>query len=124
MTCARSPRGPRGAAFTLLELLIVLGILSILFFILTPRFISSLNPAQTKTFVQRLRNTLLYAGEKSVLSKKVYLFTMDLDERRYYFHDLGDGKPGGEGERPLPPPRALSQEASSWKRCGSSPANG
>jgi prepilin-type N-terminal cleavage/methylation domain-containing protein len=75
----------RVGAFTLLELLIVLAVLSIVFFVVTPRFISTVNPAAAKTFVRRMHNTLLYANDKAVLEKKVYLFTLDLDERRYFF---------------------------------------
>jgi prepilin-type N-terminal cleavage/methylation domain-containing protein len=78
-------RATRWSAFTLLELLIVLAILSILFFIVTPRFMATLNPAAVKTFVRRMHNTLLYAGDKAVLEKKVFLFTLDLDERKYFF---------------------------------------
>jgi prepilin-type N-terminal cleavage/methylation domain-containing protein len=78
-------RAKRWRAFTLLELLIVLAILSILFFIVTPRFVATVNPTAVKTFMRRMHNTLLYAGDKAVLEKKVYLFTLDLDERRYFF---------------------------------------
>jgi type II secretory pathway pseudopilin PulG len=75
---------------------VVLAILSILFFIVTPRFFSSLNPAKVKTFVQRLQNTLLYVNEKAILEKKVYLFTLDLDERKYFFTISEMGNPEGK----------------------------
>jgi prepilin-type N-terminal cleavage/methylation domain-containing protein len=88
--------GPSGVgAFTLLELLIVLAVLSIVFFVVTPRFISTVNPAAAKTFVRRMHNTLLYANDKAVLEKKVYLFTLDLDERRYSFTLAEEGNPEG-----------------------------
>lgn len=82
-------------AFTLIELLIVLAILSILFFIVTPRFISSVNPEKTRNFVSRMRNSLIYLNEKSILDQKVYLFTIDLDERTYSFTVSEEGNPEG-----------------------------
>lgn len=82
-------------AFTLIELLVVLSILSILFFIITPRFVSSVNPEKTKNFTLRLQNSLIYLSDKSVLEKKIYLFTMDLDERQYYFTVSEEGNPEG-----------------------------
>ena len=86
----------RGDAFTLLELLIVLVILSIVFFVVTPRFISTVNPGTAKSFVRRMHNTLLYTNDKAVLEKKVYLFTLDLDERRYFFTLSEAGNPEGK----------------------------
>ena len=80
-------------AFTLIELLVVLSILSILFFIITPRFVSSVNPEKTKNFTLRLQNSLIYLNDKSVLEKKIYLFTMDLDEKQYYFTVSEEGNP-------------------------------
>jgi prepilin-type N-terminal cleavage/methylation domain-containing protein len=82
-------------AFTLIELLIVLAILSTLFFIVTPRFISSVNPEKTKNFVSRMQNSLVYLNEKSILDQKVYLFTIDLDERTYSFTVSEEGNPEG-----------------------------
>lgn len=83
------------SAFTLIELLVVLAILSILFFIVTPRFISSSNPEKTKNFILKLQNSLVYLNDKSILEKKVYLFTLDIDERRYYFVISEEGNPEG-----------------------------
>lgn len=83
-------------AYTLLELLVVLSIISILFFVVTPRFVSSVNPQKTKNFTLRLHNTLNYLSDKAILEKKVYLFTMDLDERRYYFTVSEEQNPTGE----------------------------
>jgi prepilin-type N-terminal cleavage/methylation domain-containing protein len=101
----------RVRAFTLLELLIVLAILSIVFFVVTPRFISSVNPAASNTFVRRMHNTLLYASDKAVLEKKVYLFTLDLDERMYSFTLAEEGNPEGRARdrylAPVPFPKGL-----------------
>lgn len=72
-------------AFTLIELLVVLAILSILMFIVTPRFASFVNPERAKNFVLRLQSSLQYLGEKAILEQQLYLFHLDLDERRYYF---------------------------------------
>ena len=83
-------------AYTLLELLIVLMIISILFFVVTPRFVSSVNPQRSKNFVMSLQNTLNYLNDKAILEKKVYLFNMDIDERKYYFTVSELGNPAGE----------------------------
>ena len=83
-------------AYTLLELLIVLMIISILFFVVTPRFVSSVNPQRSKNFVMSLQNTLNYLNDKAILEKKVYLFNMDIDERQYYFTVSELGNPAGE----------------------------
>jgi len=91
-----STTGDRFRGFTLIELLIVLSVLSILFFIVTPRFVGSLNPQKTKHFVLRLQNALVYLNEKAVLNGKLYLFTIDLDNRMYTFTVSEEGNPGGE----------------------------
>lgn len=83
-------------AFTLIELLIVLVILSIVMFIVTPRFISFVNPEKTKNFMLGLQNSLIYLSDKSILEKKVFLFHFDLDERRYYFTLSEEGNLTGE----------------------------
>ena len=83
-------------AYTLLELLVVLAIISILFFVVTPRFVSSINPQRVKNFVTTLQNTLNYLNDKAILEKKVYLFTVDLEERQYYFTVSELGNPEGE----------------------------
>jgi prepilin-type N-terminal cleavage/methylation domain-containing protein len=83
-------------AFTLIELLIVLALISIVFFIATPRFISSVNPEKTRNFVLRLQNTLIYLNDKSILESSVYLFNIDLDEKQYYFTISEEGNPEGE----------------------------
>jgi prepilin-type N-terminal cleavage/methylation domain-containing protein len=83
-------------AFTLLELLIVLVIISILFFVVTPRFVSSINPQRVKNFVTTLQNKLNYLNDKAILEKKVYLFTVDIDEREYYFTVSELDNPEGE----------------------------
>lgn len=72
-------------AFTLIELMVILAILSILIFIVTPRFVSYVNPERTKNFVLGIQNTLNYLNEKAILEKRIYLFHFNLDERRYYF---------------------------------------
>ncbi|MCK5568112.1 MAG: prepilin-type N-terminal cleavage/methylation domain-containing protein [Spirochaetes bacterium] len=83
-------------AYTLLELLIVLSIISIVFFIVTPRFVSSINPQKTRNFVLRMQNTLTYLSDRAILGKKVYLFTLDLEERRYFFTVSEEGNETGE----------------------------
>ncbi|MBA7557465.1 hypothetical protein ES705_50222 [subsurface metagenome] len=83
-------------AYTLLELLIVLSIISIVFFIVTPRFVSSVNPQKTRNFVLRMQNTLTYLSDRAILGKKVYLFTLDLEERRYFFTVSEEGNETGE----------------------------
>ena len=83
-------------AFTLLELLVVLMIISILFFVVTPRFVSSINPQRVKNFVTTMQNTLNYLNDKAILEKKVYLFTVDIDERQYYFTVSELGNPEGK----------------------------
>jgi len=93
-TC--STKCVRYGGFTLVELLIVLVILSILFFVVTPRFVGSLNPQKTKNFALRLQNALVYLNEKAVLDGKLYLFSIDLDERMYSFSVSEEGNPGGE----------------------------
>jgi prepilin-type N-terminal cleavage/methylation domain-containing protein len=110
------PTAPGGrGAFTLLELLIVLAILSIVFFVVTPRFISTVNPGAVKSFVRRMHNTLLYANDKAILEKKVYLFTLDLDERRYFFTLSEAGNPEGRVRDrylvPVPFPKGLVVES-------------
>lgn len=92
----RSLEHGRLSGFTLVELLIVLAILSIIFFIVTPRFVGSLNPQKTKNFALRLQNALVYLNEKAVLDGKLYLFTIDLDNRQYTFTVSEEGNPGGE----------------------------
>jgi len=82
-------------SFTLIELLIVLSIISIVFFIVTPKFIGSINPRKNKSFMMKLRNTLLYLNEKAIIKKEVYLFIFDLDERSYYFRISEAGNPEG-----------------------------
>jgi prepilin-type N-terminal cleavage/methylation domain-containing protein len=79
----------RVSAFTLIELLVVLSILSILMFVITPRFASIVNPERAKNFVLRLQNSLQYLGEKAILEQQLYLFNIDLDERRYSFTRYG-----------------------------------
>lgn len=79
------PHRRRLRAFTLIELMVILAILSILIFIVTPRFVSYVNPERTKNFVLGIQNTLNYLNEKAILEKRIYLFHFDLDERRYYF---------------------------------------
>ncbi len=83
-------------AYTLIELLVVLMIISILFFVVTPRFVSSINPQRTKNFVMTLQNTLNYLNDKAILEKKVYLFNVDIEERQYYFTVSELGNPAGE----------------------------
>ncbi|KPJ83835.1 MAG: hypothetical protein AMS17_16970 [Spirochaetes bacterium DG_61] len=83
------------SAFTLLELLIVLAVLTILFFVLTPRFVSFSNPAKTRSFLLQLQNSLTYLSDKSILEKKVYILNVDLDERRYFFTVSEEGNPEG-----------------------------
>jgi prepilin-type N-terminal cleavage/methylation domain-containing protein len=83
-------------AYTLLELLVVLMIISILFFVITPRFVSSINPQRSKNFVMTLQNTLNYLNDKAILEKKVYLFNMDIEERQYYFTVSELGNPAGD----------------------------
>ena len=96
MVCTRLRKsGIRRNAFTLVELLVVLAVLSILFFVITPRFISVSNPAKTKTFLARLQNSLQYLSDKSVLEKKVYFFNLDLANRRYFFTVSEEGNPEG-----------------------------
>ena len=73
------------STFTLVELLVVLAILSILMFVITPRFVSIVNPERAKTFVLRLHGTLQYLGEKAILEQQLYLFHFDIEEGRYYF---------------------------------------
>jgi len=82
-------------AFTLIELLVVLVILSIVLFIASPGLVKSVNPQKTKSFVLRLQNTLNYLIDKSILEKNVYLFTFDIDERKYYFNVSEEGNPAG-----------------------------
>ncbi len=90
--------------FTLIELLVVLAILSILFFIVSPNFVASINPERTKNFVLTLQNTLDYLSDKSILEKKVYLFNFDLDERQYHFTVSEEGNPLGKvGDKYLAP---------------------
>jgi hypothetical protein len=93
----------------------VLAILSIIFFVVTPRFISTVNPGASKTFVHRLHNTLLYANDKAILEKKVYLCTLDLDERRYSFTLSEAGNPEGRVRDrflvPVPFPKGLVVES-------------
>lgn len=91
-----SQTGSSFKSFTLIELLIVLIILSILLFIISPRFVTSLNPEKTANFVLRLKSTLVYLSEKSILEKKIYLFIFDLEERRYLFTISEEGNPEGE----------------------------
>jgi prepilin-type N-terminal cleavage/methylation domain-containing protein len=90
-----SQRGGRPHAFTLVELLVVLVILSIALFIITPRFVSFVNPERAKNFILGLQNTLNYLGEKAILEKRIYLFHFDLDERRYYFTVSEGENPSG-----------------------------
>jgi prepilin-type N-terminal cleavage/methylation domain-containing protein len=101
----------RRGAFTLLELLIVLAVLSIVFFIVTPRIVSTVNPGAVKSFMARMHNTLLYVNDKAILEKKVYLFTLDLEERRYFFTVSEAGNPEGRVRdrylAPVPFPKGL-----------------
>jgi prepilin-type N-terminal cleavage/methylation domain-containing protein len=90
----------RVSAFTLIELLVVLSMLSILMLIVTPRFASIINPERAKNFVLRLQGSLQYLSEKAILEQGIYLFNFDLDERRYYFTQLGVEE--GEGGTSLP----------------------
>ena len=89
-------RPKRGGAFTLIELLVVLVILSLIFFIVTPNFFSAINPQKTKQFVMNRHGTLEYIEEKAILERKVYLFTIDLDEREYRFTVSEEGNPTGD----------------------------
>jgi general secretion pathway protein H len=89
-------RTVRPRTFTLVELLVVLVIISLIFFIVTPNFFSSINPQKTKQFVMNLQSTLEYLGEKAIVERKVYLFTFDLDEREYRFTVSEEGNPTGE----------------------------
>jgi prepilin-type N-terminal cleavage/methylation domain-containing protein len=73
------------SAFTLVELLVVLAILSILMFVITPRFVSIVNPERAKNFVLRLHGSLQYLGDKAILEQQLYLFHFDIEEGRYYF---------------------------------------
>lgn len=59
-------------------------------FIVTPRFLSFVNPQKTRHFILSLMTTLGYLNERAVMEKKVYYFNFDLDERRYYFTLPGD----------------------------------
>ena len=99
-------RPKRHGAFTLIELLVVLVILSLVFFFVTPNFFSAINPQKTRQFVTNLQSTLEYVGEKAILERKVYLFTIDLDEREYRFTVSEEGNPTGDtGDRYLAPRR-------------------
>ena len=85
----------RYRAFTLIELLVVLVILATIFFIVTPRFFSSISQQKTRHFVMNLQNTLEYLNDKSIIEKKVFLFTFDIDERGYHFTVSEEGNPEG-----------------------------
>ena len=89
-------RTKRREAFTLIELLVVLVILSLIFFFVTPNFFSAINPQKTKQFITNLHTTLEYVGEKAILERKVYIFTIDLDEREYRFTVSEEGNPTGD----------------------------
>ncbi|HUT64866.1 MAG TPA: prepilin-type N-terminal cleavage/methylation domain-containing protein [Spirochaetota bacterium] len=100
-------RPERVRAFTLLELLVVLVILSLIFFIVTPNFFSSINPQKTKQFMMNLQGTLEYLSEKAILQSKVYLFTFDLDEREYRFMVSEEQNPTGETKDRYLAPRSF-----------------
>ena len=96
----------RCGAFTLVELLVVLVVLSLFFFFLTPNFFSAINPQKTKQFMTGLQSSLQYVQEKAILERRVYLFTIDLDERGYRFTLSEEGNPTGDtGDKYLSPRR-------------------
>jgi len=82
-------------SFTLLELLIVLSIISIVFFVVTPRFIGTINPRRFRSFVIRLQKTLQYLNETAVVKKRVYFFVLEVDKRQYSFRVSEEGNPEG-----------------------------
>jgi len=83
-------------AFTLIELLVVLSIISIFLFLVTPRIISTGKSDKVRNFARRMYNTLEYLNEKAILEKKVFIFSVDLDERRYYFTVSEPDNPEGK----------------------------
>jgi len=84
------------SAFTLIELMVVLSIISILLFLVTPKVIYTGNRDKAKDFARRMYNTLEYLNEKAILEKKVYIFSVDLDERRYFFTVSEPDNPEGK----------------------------
>jgi type II secretory pathway pseudopilin PulG len=82
-------------AFTLIELLVILVILATIFYIASPSFFSSIKPQKTRNFVMNLQSTLEYLDDKSILEKKIFLFTFDIDERVYHFTVSEEGNPEG-----------------------------